>query len=58
MQGAGDTLVIEYELAGTVLTTGRRAAARFIAVARVRDGQVTHWREYQDTHAMAQALTA
>ena len=53
---AGDTMVIEYELAGTVLTTGRRAAARFVAVARLRDGQVTHWREYQDTRAIAEAL--
>jgi uncharacterized protein len=54
---AGDTLVMEYELAGTVLTTGRKASARFIAVARVRaDGRVTLWREYQDTRAIAEAL--
>ena len=49
-------IVVEYELAGTVLTTGRRAAAPFIGVLRVRDGQVTGWREYQDTVAIARAL--
>lgn len=53
---AGDTVVVEYELAGTVLTTGRQAAARFIAVAQLRDGQVTRWREYQDVAAIAEAL--
>lgn len=53
---AGDTLVVEYELAGTVLTTGRQASARFLVVARVRDGRVTHWREYPDTLAVAKAL--
>ena len=53
---AGDTVVLEYELAGTVLTTGRQAAARFVVVARLRDGQVTLWREYQDRAAMAEAL--
>lgn len=53
---AGDTLVIEYELAGTVLPTGRQASARFITVARLRDGRVTLWREYQDVLAIAEAL--
>ncbi|GAB3461155.1 nuclear transport factor 2 family protein [Actinophytocola sediminis] len=53
---AGETLVIEYELAGTVLTTGKKASARFIAVARVRGEQVTHWREYPDTQAITEAL--
>ncbi|HEX2130754.1 MAG TPA: nuclear transport factor 2 family protein [Actinophytocola sp.] len=53
---AGDTLVLEYELAGTVLTTGRQASARFVVVARLRDGQVTHWREYPDTAAIAAVL--
>jgi uncharacterized protein len=49
-------IVVEYELSGTVTTTGRRAAAPFIGVLRVRDGQVAGWREYQDAVAIAQAL--
>jgi uncharacterized protein len=51
-----EVIVVEYELAGTVTTTGRRAAVPFIGVLRVRDGQITRWREYQDTVAIAHAL--
>jgi hypothetical protein len=51
-----EVIVVEYELAGTVTTTGRRAAAPFIGVLRVRDGQITGWREYQDAIAIAHAL--
>lgn len=51
-----EVIVVEYELAGTVTTTGRRAAVPFIGVLRVRDGQVTGWREYQDAVAIARAL--
>ena len=51
-----EVIVVEYELAGTVTTTGRRAAAPFIGVLRVRDGQITEWREYQDALAIAHAL--
>jgi hypothetical protein len=51
-----EVIVVEYELSGTVTTTGRRAAAPFIAVLRVRDGQIAEWREYQDALAIAHAL--
>jgi hypothetical protein len=39
-----------------VTTTGRHASAPFIGVLRARYGQIVHWREYQHTLAMAQAL--
>jgi len=51
-----EVIVVEYELAGTVTTTGRRAAAPFIGVLRVRDGKTVHWREYQNILAIADAL--
>lgn len=51
-----EVIVVEYELAGTVTTTGRRAAARFVGVLRVRAGRIVAWREYQDTPTMAAAL--
>ncbi|HWM06315.1 MAG TPA: nuclear transport factor 2 family protein, partial [Actinophytocola sp.] len=51
-----DVLVLEYVLGGTVLTTGKQAAAPFIVVVRVRDGLVVGWREYQDTLAIDDAL--
>jgi ketosteroid isomerase-like protein len=51
-------IIVEYELTGVVLTTGKRESARFIAVMEVRDGLVTRWREYQNTLAIAKALGA
>jgi hypothetical protein len=49
-------IVVEYELVGTLLTTGERKSALFIAVMEVRDGLMTLWREYQNTLAIARAL--
>jgi ketosteroid isomerase-like protein len=49
-------IVVEYELAGVVLTTGKRASALFVVVMEVRDGLMTLWREYQNTLAMAKEL--
>jgi hypothetical protein len=49
-------IVVEYELVGTLLTTGERKSALFIAVMEVRDGLMTLWREYQNTLAMTEAL--
>ena len=51
-----DTIVVEYELGGTV--GSHRAKAPFIGVLRVRDGKVVLWREYQDRTAIADAVTA
>ncbi|WP_281197039.1 nuclear transport factor 2 family protein [Microtetraspora niveoalba] len=51
-----EVIVAEYEMTGTVTTTGRSATAAFVLVLRVRDGQVVHWREYQDMAAIAQAF--
>ena len=51
-----DLLLAEYDLAGTVVSTGRSAVSSFALLLRVRDGKVTHLREYQDVLAMADAL--
>ena len=51
-----EVAVVEYELAGEVVTTGERGSARFIGVLRVRDGRIAGWREYQDTYAIQHAL--
>jgi uncharacterized protein len=51
-----EVIVVEYEIAGTVTTTNRPAAAGFIGVLRARNGQIVHWREYQNVLAMAEAL--
>ncbi len=51
-----EVIVVEYTLAGTVTSTRQRSSAAFIGVLRTRDGKVVHWREYQDTLAMARAF--
>jgi ketosteroid isomerase-like protein len=51
-----EVVVVEYELTGTVTTTGQRSSAAFIAVLQVRDGKTLLWREYQNVLAMSLAL--
>jgi uncharacterized protein len=51
-----NVIVAEYELAGTVTTTGTRASAPFVVVLTTRDGKIVGWREYQDTLGMAISL--
>jgi ketosteroid isomerase-like protein len=41
-------LIVEYQLTGTATASGRRSSAVFVLKLRVRDGLITHWREYQD----------
>ncbi|MGA4989152.1 nuclear transport factor 2 family protein [Nonomuraea bangladeshensis] len=50
-----DVVIVEYELGATIPGTGERRSAPFIGVLRARDGQVAHWREYQDTLRVAAA---
>ncbi|MFD0783406.1 nuclear transport factor 2 family protein [Micromonospora azadirachtae] len=51
-----EVIVVEYELVGTHMATGVTASAPFIGVLRTRDGKLAHWREYQHTLAIAQAV--
>lgn len=55
--GDPEVIVVEYELTGTVTTTGVRASTSFIGVLRARDGLVEHWREYQNLPAIGEALS-
>lgn len=52
-----NVLVVEYELSGSVIATGVQSSVVCIAVLEVRDGLITHWREYQDIPAITEALT-
>ncbi|GAA0835535.1 nuclear transport factor 2 family protein [Streptosporangium amethystogenes subsp. fukuiense] len=51
-----EVIVVEYELAGTVIATGHQAASAFVGILRARDGKIVHWREYQNTLAMIEVL--
>jgi ketosteroid isomerase-like protein len=53
-----EVIVVEYSLGGVMTATGDRAETDLICVLRVRDGKVVHWREYQDTAAIARAMGA
>jgi ketosteroid isomerase-like protein len=52
-----EVIVVEYELTGTVITTGVRSSVTCVGVLRVRDGLIQHWREYQDVLAISEALS-
>jgi len=49
-------VVLEYASEGRVVGTGRRYANRYISVLTLRDGEVTHWRDYLDPVAVFDAL--
>jgi uncharacterized protein len=52
-----EVIVVEYALTGTVTATGVRSSTTCIAVLRVHNGLIQHWREYQDIPAITEALT-
>jgi ketosteroid isomerase-like protein len=54
---AGHTVVIEYEVHGTVLATGAKYDNRFCSIIRIENRKVSHWRDYMDSHAAWVALT-
>jgi ketosteroid isomerase-like protein len=54
----GRVVVIEYEVHGTVLTTGAKYNNRFCSVIRLESRKIAHWRDYMDSLAAWNALTA
>jgi ketosteroid isomerase-like protein len=50
-----DVIIVEYALGAALPGTTERLSAPFIGVLRARDGQIAHWREYQDTLSIAAA---
>jgi uncharacterized protein len=54
----GHVIVIEYEIHGTVLATGAKYENRFCSIIELGKRKVTHWRDYMDSHAAWNAMTA
>lgn len=54
----GQVLVIEYEVHGTVLATGVQYDNRFCSIVRIENRKIAHWRDYMDSLAAWNALTA
>ena len=54
----GQTVVIEYEVHGTILATGVKYDNRFCSIIKIENRKVAHWRDYMDSLAAWNALTA
>jgi len=52
---AASVVVLEYEVHGESVQTGRPYDNRFVSVVTIRDGKVTRWRDYLDPVAVFDA---
>jgi uncharacterized protein len=53
-----DGCVIEYEVHGVILATGVQYENRFCSVIKIVNRKIAHWRDYMDSLAAWNALTA
>jgi uncharacterized protein len=51
-------IVIEYEVHGKILATGAKYNSRFCSIIRIENRKIAHWRDYMDSRAAWNALTA
>lgn len=51
-------VILEYEVHGTILSTGVPYDNRFISVVTIENRKIAHWRDYMDSLAAWTALTA
>ena len=54
----GGVVVIEYEVHGTILATRARYDNRFCSIVMIENRKIAHWRDYMDSLAAWNALTA
>jgi ketosteroid isomerase-like protein len=54
----GRVVVIEYQVHGTILETGVTYNNRFCSIITIEHQKITHWRDYMDSLAAWNALTA
>ncbi len=54
----GRVVVIEYEVNGTILATGVKYNNRFCSIITIENRKIAHWRDYMDSLAAWNALTA
>jgi ketosteroid isomerase-like protein len=54
----GDVVVIEYEVHGTILATDVKYNNRFCSIIKIENRKIAHWRDYMDSLAAWNALTA
>jgi len=51
-------VVIEYEVHGTILTSGVKYNNRFCSIIKIENRKIARWRDYMDSLAAWHALTA
>ena len=51
-------VVIEYEVHGTILATSVKYNNRFCSIIKIENQKIAHWRDYMDSLAAWNALTA
>ena len=54
----GDGVVIEYEVHGEILATGAKYDNRFCSIIKIENRGIAHWRDYMDSLAAWNTLTA
>jgi ketosteroid isomerase-like protein len=54
----GGVVVLEYEVHGTILATGRAYHNRFCSIVTIANRKIVHWRDYMDSLAAWNAFTA
>jgi ketosteroid isomerase-like protein len=54
----GRIIIIEYDVHGVILATGVKYKNRFCSIIRIEDRKIAHWRDYMDSLAAWNALTA
>ena len=54
----GAVVVLEYEVHGTILATRVKYDNRFCSIIRIESRKIAHWRDYMDSLAAWNALTA
>ncbi len=54
----GRVVVIEYEVYGTILASGVKYNNRFCSIIKIENRKIAHWRDYMDSLAAWNALTA
>jgi uncharacterized protein len=58
MTDGGRVVVIEYEVHGTILATGAKYNNRFCSIMKIENRKIAQWRDYMDSLAAWNALTA
>ena len=53
----GKVIVLEYEVHGTIASTGADYNNRFCSIVTLANRRLTHWRDYMDSLAAWNALT-